>query len=149
MVLKILTIENPILRKRAKKIEKIDEDIKKLAENMLETMKFSNGVGLAAPQVGKNIRLVVVSYDEEDYIFINPEIIEKEGENVDIEGCLSIPSVEVPVKRAEKILLRYQNLKGRTLNMEFDGLLARIIQHEIDHLDGILIVDKIEENIKT
>lgn len=148
MILKILTVENPILRRKAKRIEKIDEEIKKLAEDMLETMKFSNGVGLAAPQVGRSIRLVVVSYDEKDYILINPEIIKREGESIDIEGCLSIPGVEIPVKRAEKILLRYQNLKGRILMMEVNGLLARIFQHEIDHLDGILIVDKIEEDVK-
>ncbi|MCS7202280.1 MAG: peptide deformylase [Dictyoglomus sp.] len=149
MVLKILTIENPILRKKAKKIERIDEEVKKLAEDMLETMKSYNGVGLAATQIGKNVRLIVVNYDEKDYIFINPEIIKKEGENIDIEGCLSIPGVEIPVKRADKILLKYQNLKGRELIMEATDLFARIIQHEIDHLDGILIIDKIEEDVKT
>ncbi|MEN2984790.1 MAG: peptide deformylase [Dictyoglomaceae bacterium] len=149
MVLKILTIENPILRKKAKKIERIDEEVKKLAEDMLETMKSYNGVGLAATQIGKNLRLIVVNYDEKDYIFINPEIIKKEGENIDIEGCLSIPGVEIPVKRADKILLKYQNLKGRELTMEATDLFARIIQHEIDHLDGILIIDKIEEDVKT
>lgn len=148
MILKIITIENPILRKKAKKIEKIDDEIKRLAEDMLETLKNSNGVGLAAPQLGKSIRLIVVSYGEKDYIFINPEIIKREGEDLDIEGCLSIPGIEIPVKRAEKILLRYQNLKGRPLMIEVSGILARIIQHEIDHLDGILIVDKIEEEVK-
>ncbi len=148
MVLKIITIENPILRKKAKKIEKIDDEIRKLTQDMLETVKNSNGVGLAAPQVGKSIRLIVVSYEGKDYIFINPEIIKKEGEDIDIEGCLSIPGIEVPVRRAEKILLRYNNLKGKTLSIEVSGILARIIQHEIDHLDGILIVDKIEEDIK-
>lgn len=148
MILKILTMEDPILRKKAKRIEKIDEEVKKLAEDMIETMKSANGVGLAAPQVGKSIRLIVVNYDEKDFVFINPEIIEEEGESIDIEGCLSIPGVEVPVKRAEKITLSFQNLKGRTQKIKAEGLLARILQHEIDHLNGVLIVDKIEEDVK-
>lgn len=148
MILKILTMENPILRKKAKRIAKIDENIKKLAEDMMETLKSADGVGLAAPQVGRSLRMIVVSYEEKDMVLINPEIIEKEGESVDIEGCLSVPGVEIPVKRAEKITLTFQNLRGRTQKIKAEGMWARIFQHEIDHLDGVLIVDKIEESVK-
>ncbi|MGB9856961.1 MAG: peptide deformylase [Dictyoglomaceae bacterium] len=148
MILKILFIGDPVLRKKAKRVEKINDEIKKLAEDMMETMKSADGVGLAAPQVGRSIRMIVVSYEEKDMVLINPEIIEKEGESIDIEGCLSVPGVEVPVKRAEKITLKFQNLKGKTQIIKAEGMWARIFQHEIDHLDGILIVDKIEESVK-
>lgn len=148
MVLKILLIGDPVLRKKAKRVEKIDDEIKKLAEDMMETMKSADGVGLAAPQVGRSIRMIVVSYEGKDMVLINPEIIEKEGESIDIEGCLSVPGVEVPVKRAEKITLKFQNLKGKTQIIKAEGMWARIFQHEIDHLDGILIVDKIEESVR-
>jgi peptide deformylase len=148
MILKILTGEHPILRKKAKKIEKIDDEIRTLADDMIETMKNAKGAGLAAPQVGKSIRLFVVNYDEKDFVFVNPEILKREGENIDIEGCLSLPGIEIPVKRAEKITLNFQDLRGKNYRMIAEGLFARIIQHEIDHLDGILIVDKIEEDIK-
>jgi len=148
MILKIYTIEHPVLRKKAKNVEKIDNNIKKLAEAMFETLKTVDGVGLAAPQVGKSLRMAVISYEDQDLVIINPEIIEKEGEWVDIEGCLSIPGVEIPVKRAQKITVRFQDLNGKTIVMKAEGMWARIFQHEIDHLDGILIVDKIEEDVK-
>lgn len=142
MILEIRKIGDPVLKLKAKKVEKIDDNVKKLINDMIETMKFSNGVGLAAPQVGVSLRIVVVDYDEKPMAFINPEIIEEEGENVDYEGCLSVPGIEVPVKRAEKVVFKAQDINGRVKKYRASGLFARIIQHEIDHLDGILIIDK-------
>lgn len=142
MILEIRKIGDPILKMKAKRVEKIDDNLKKLINDMIETMKFSNGVGLAAPQVGVNLRIIVVDYEEKPIAFINPEVLEEEGENVDYEGCLSVPGIEVPVKRAERLVLKAQDINGKTKKYKAKGLLARIIQHEIDHLDGILIIDK-------
>lgn len=142
MILEIRKIGDPILKLKAKKVEKIDDSIKKLINDMIETMKFSNGVGLAAPQVGISLRIIVVDYEEKPIAFINPEILEEEGENIDYEGCLSVPGIEVPVKRAEKIVFKAQDINGKVKRYKANGLLARIIQHEIDHLEGILIIDK-------
>ncbi len=150
MIMEIRKLGDPILKIKAKKVEKIDEKVKNLARDMIETMKFSNGVGLAAPQVGESLRIIVVDYEEDPIVFINPEILEMDGEVLDYEGCLSVPGVEVPIKRAERIVFKAQDLDGRTKKYKAKGLLARVIQHEIDHLEGILILDRaVEEPIPT
>ncbi|HOJ92202.1 MAG TPA: peptide deformylase [Dictyoglomaceae bacterium] len=149
MILEIRKIGDPILKKKAKNVEKIDEKIKKLIEDMFETMKFADGVGLAAPQVGESLRVIVIDFEENSLVLINPKIIEQEEENMDLEGCLSIPGIEVPVKRAEKIVFEAQDINGKLRKYKAKGLFARIIQHEMDHLDGVLIIDRIlEENVK-
>nr|WP_273333398.1 peptide deformylase [Dictyoglomus turgidum] len=140
--MEIRKIGDPILKIKAKKVEKIDEKVKNLVRDMIETMKFSNGVGLAAPQVGESLRIIVVDYEENPIAFINPEILEMDGEVLDYEGCLSVPGVEVPIKRAERIIFKAQDLQGRTKRYKAKGLLARVIQHEVDHLEGILILDR-------
>ncbi len=145
MILEIRKIGDPILKVRAKKVEKIDEKVKKLINDMIETMKFSNGVGLAAPQVGESLRIIVVDYEEKPMAFINPEILEREGESIEYEGCLSVPGIEVPVKRAQSIVFKAQDINGRVKKYRAKGLFSRVIQHEIDHLDGVLIVDKAVE----
>jgi peptide deformylase len=137
-----------VLKQEAKKVTRFDASIRKLANDMLDTMYDNNGVGLAAPQVGMSKRLMVIDVSGTDepnkpIVFINPQIIEKEGDLVGLEGCLSFPDVFFEVKRFNRIVVRYQNLQGKELKLEAEGdLLCRAVQHEIDHLDGELFVDK-------
>ena len=143
---------DPLLRKKAKPIEKEQEGLNEIIENMWETMYFSDGVGLAAPQVGKSIRLFVVdatSGAEEEpglkdfkKVFINPEIIETFGEEWEMnEGCLSLPEIREDVKRPEMVRIRYQDENFETHEEEYKGYAGRIIQHEYDHLEGVLFID--------
>ncbi len=137
-----------VLKQPTKKVTRFDASTRKLAQDMLDTMYENDGVGLAAPQVGISKRMMVIdTSDKEDarkpIVFINPTIVSKEGELVGLEGCLSFPGVYFEVKRANKIVVRYQNVAGKDMKMEAEGnLLCRAIQHEIDHLDGELFVDK-------
>lgn len=137
-----------VLKQKAKKISIFDSSTRKLAQDMLDTMYQNDGVGLAAPQVGISKRIMVIDVSGEDdpkkpIVFINPVIVNKEGELVGLEGCLSFPGVYFEVKRANKITVRYQNVQGRDQKLEAEGnLLCRAIQHEIDHLDGELFIDK-------
>ncbi len=146
--LRIIKYGNPILRMRAKKVEKIDPWIEKLVDDMILTMQVDGGIGLAAPQVAESIALLVVDHslifeDGKPTAYINPVILSAEGESVMEEGCLSIPEIRAEVKRPEKIVLRYQTLDGASHEDQFDGLLARVLQHEIDHLNGVLFIDRI------
>ncbi|MBI3952377.1 MAG: peptide deformylase [Candidatus Doudnabacteria bacterium] len=147
MTLKIVTVPDPILTKKAEPVKKIDRTILKLANDMIETCKKANGVGLAAPQIGKSIRLCIINLEHlglASFALINPKITKKSSKKIELEeGCLSIPGVYGIVKRPEKIKLRATNLQGEDNTLETDGLVARVIQHEIDHLDGILITSKI------
>jgi peptide deformylase len=137
-----------VLKQPTKKVTRFDASTRKLAQDMLDTMYENDGVGLAAPQVGVSKRMMVIdTSDKEDtrkpIVFINPVIVEKQGELVGLEGCLSFPGVFFEVKRANRIVVRYQNVAGKDMKMEAEGnLLCRAIQHEIDHLDGELFVDK-------
>lgn len=137
-----------VLRQKAKKIAHIDSSVRKLAQDMLDTMYANTGVGLAAPQVGVSKRMMVIDVADEDaphkpIVFINPEIVAKEGELVGSEGCLSFPGVYFEVKRFNKITVKFQNLSGKDVKLTAEGdLLCRAIQHEIDHLDGELFIDK-------
>ncbi|MDO5754717.1 MAG: peptide deformylase [Tissierellia bacterium] len=136
---------DPLLRKKSRKIEIIDERIKMLIEDMAETMKESEGVGIAAPQVGVLRRLFVIDLRDDKglRVFINPEIIEKnDDEEIDIEGCLSVPEQSGFVKRPTKIRLRYQDEDGQSHEIEASDYFARVIQHENDHLNGVLYIDK-------
>ena len=142
-MLKIITIPNPILRQKAIKIANVlDPKIQKLIPQMTEVM-LQEGVGLAAPQVGESIRLIVVKYKDGSIAMINPKILLKSitkewGE----EGCLSVPGKYGEVKRSKKLTVRYVDEKGKTKTLVANGMLARIIQHETDHLDGVLFIDK-------
>ncbi|MBX3076215.1 peptide deformylase [Candidatus Obscuribacterales bacterium] len=150
MKMKLRFYPDPVLKQKAKKITTFDQSVRKLAQDMLDTMYEEDGVGLAAPQVGvsKQIMVIDVNAGDEDetrkpIVFINPVIIEREGEMVGQEGCLSFPGVFFEVKRARRIVVRYQNLAGKDLKLEAaDNLLCRAIQHEIDHLTGELFIDK-------
>ena len=145
-LLKILIFPDPRLRTVAKAVEKVDDSLKKLTEDMLETMYEANGIGLAATQVDKHIRLVVMDLSEErndPRIFVNPEYEILEGyEMFEFEeGCLSIPGFNETIARPDKIKLIWQNLSGETMEDTPEGILTVCIQHEIDHLDGKLMVD--------
>lgn len=143
---KIRTDKDPILRKKSKMVTNFNDRLKILIEDMYETMDLAEGVGLAAPQVGILKRVIVIdNRDEEDgkrFYMVNPEIIEKEGEEVSVEGCLSVPGKHGTVKRAKDVKVKYNDLSGEEKIMEAEDFLARILQHEIDHLDGILYTDK-------
>jgi peptide deformylase len=137
-----------VLKQPTKKVTRFDASTRKLAQDMLDTMYENDGVGLAAPQVGVSKRMMVIDTSDKEetrkpIVFINPVIVEKQGELVGLEGCLSFPGVFFEVKRANRIVVRYQNVAGKDMKMEAEGnLLCRAIQHEIDHLDGELFVDK-------
>ncbi len=142
--LQIRKIGDPVLRTKAKKIDEITEKINDLIDNMFETMYAEDGIGLAAPQVGILKRIAVVDIQEDNKIvLINPEIIEEEGKAVMEEGCLSIPGETGDVIRAEKIKVKTLDRDGNEIEFKAEGLEARAIQHEIDHLDGILFLDKV------
>ena len=143
-LLKVREIGDPVLRSKAKEIDEVNKKTLTLIDNMFDTMYEEDGVGLAAPQVGILKRIAVVDIREGNKItLINPEIIEEEGKAIMEEGCLSIPGETGDVIRAEKIKVRTLNKEGKEIEFEAEGFEARAIQHEIDHLDGVLFVDKI------
>jgi len=142
----ILTFPNPILRKKTKKISTFDDSLQTLATDMIETMYDAPGVGLAAPQIGESIQLIVVNASQDDdgkesMIMINPEITEKEGNQVDEEGCLSVLDLTASVKRSKKITVSYQDITGEKQEISVEDRFAVVLQHEIDHLHGILFID--------
>lgn len=139
----IVQIGEPVLRKKSKKVEKIDEKIIQLLDDMADTMYEADGVGLAAPQVGILKRVVVIDVGDGIIELINPEIISTSGEQIDDEGCLSVVGESGKVKRPYVVKVRALDRKGRLFEMEGEELLARAFCHEIDHLEGILFVDKI------
>ncbi len=147
---KIKTFPDSVLRRKARPVKKIDSEIRTLVDDMIETMRAAPGVGLAAPQVGVSEQVVVVEFgDEEDetlpsqlYVLINPEILSKSEEMVEgIEGCLSLPGLAGEVTRSKSVTVRAKNQHGDKVKIRAEGWLARIFQHEIDHLDGVLYID--------
>ena len=145
-MLDIRKLGEEVLQIRAPQVEEIDEHIAELANTMRATMYEANGVGLAAPQVGESIQMAVLDItmgeDESEFmVLINPEILEHEGREIDIEGCLSIPGISVTVPRHTRLRLRAYDLDGKEIDQEIEGFKARVIQHEIDHLNGTLIID--------
>jgi peptide deformylase len=148
-ILKILPYPDPKLRKRSSPVEKINKEIEKLLDDMAETMYRAPGVGLAAPQVGVNLRVIVIDVsprqqDSPGLIeLINPVIISSEGGQVSEEGCLSIPGFASKVKRKTTAKVQGLNREGKLIEIEGNGLLARAFQHEIDHIDGILYIERL------
>ena len=140
----IVKKEDPILRKKAKEVLEVTPKITKLIQNMTSTMYKEKGIGLAAPQVGFSKRVIVVDIGDEHglYALVNPVIVEKKGSENGAEGCLSCPEEYGEVIRAKEIVVEGQNEKGEPVRIQAEGLLARAFQHEIDHLDGILFIDK-------
>ena len=144
----ILIHPNDKLKRVAQPIDVITDETVALLDNLYETMVANDGIGIAAPQVGKNKRIAVVEVDEGDkFELINTEIIEAKGESIDVEGCLSIPHVYGTVKRADEVTVRYYDREGEEIEVTAFGYLARAFQHEIDHLDGVLFVEKMIEQI--
>ena len=144
MILPITKLGEDILRQKAQPVAEVTDEIRTLIEDMYETMDAADGVGLAGPQVGKNMRLFVLMADDNvRRAFINPQIIKTSEELGDYdEGCLSLPKIYETIRRPVKVTVQALNEKGKPFTLEADGLLARIIQHEYDHLDGILFIDR-------
>ena len=145
-ILPIRKFPDPVLKQKATKIRNIDKSIHKLIEDMLETMYDAPGVGLAASQVGVPIRLIVIGNipDQEEIVLINPEVVKKKGERVVSEGCLSIPGYTGEVNRAETVTVKGIDPSGREVRIKGYELLAQALEHEIDHLDGVLYIDHLE-----
>lgn len=151
-VMKVYEYPHPILKKKAEKVEKVDDELRRLLDDMLETMYVEIGVGLAAPQVGISKRIVVIDAERDDegkkpgnpLYLINPEIVEKSSEKVcGEEGCLSVPEQRAEVERFAWVKVRYLDYNGEPCEMLADDFLAIVVQHELDHLDGILYIDRI------
>ncbi len=151
MILPINTYSDEVLRRKAKPLQGVDQQLEELTGSMFESMRNANGIGLAAPQVGVSLRLLVVDISQVDgysdvspLVVINPNIVAVKGFNSMEEGCLSIPEVTGEVVRPSSIQLKYRDSNFEQCTGEFDGLLARVLQHEIDHLDGTLFVDRMQ-----
>ncbi|MCD6599324.1 MAG: peptide deformylase [Dehalococcoidia bacterium] len=148
-VLKMRTLPDPVLRQKASKVSKIDGSIQKLIDDMIETMHADAGVGLAAPQIGVSLRVAVIEIPGEEVItLINPEIIKRQGERVLQEACLSVPGYQGEIKRAVTVKVKAQNRQGKEFRLKGEGLLAQALEHEIDHLDGVVYVDHIKDQSK-
>ncbi len=145
-IYKIVEMGDPVLREKAKEVPKITPNIIKLLDNMADTMYAADGVGLAAPQIGISKRVIVVDVGEGLIELINPQLVEKEGQETDVEGCLSIPGTSGDVPRYAKVVVCGLNRHGQQVEYKSEGgLLSRCFQHEIDHLEGVLFVDKAVE----
>jgi peptide deformylase len=151
MKMKIRTKEDKVLRQKNIKIKNpADKDIQSLISSMLETMRVENGVGLAAPQIGKNLRLCVIEEGGVTYVLINPKVTASSKKKVFMEeGCLSFPGEFFDISRPEEVKVRYIDEAGANKKVKANGLLGRALQHEIDHLDGILVIDRLKKSKKT
>ncbi len=167
MVLEIVKYGDPVLRQKGKRVDKVTEEIRQLAADMIQTMYAADGVGLAAQQVGRALQLTVVDASVTErpsemfingepqdltqwmpMVLVNPVISLPEGEQVGSEGCLSIPDVSAQIRRSAKISVKAENLEGKPFAFECAGLLARAVQHEVDHLNGILFIDRMDAATK-
>jgi peptide deformylase len=148
MVYPIVKFPDPILQRPAEAVTAFDDDLRKLVDDMFESMYVAHGIGLAAPQIGINKRITVIDLSfqktpEDKIALINPEVVTKEGKIYEEEGCLSLPDIREKVARAAKVKIRAQDLEGNWFERDADDLLARAFQHEIDHLDGVLFIFRI------
>jgi len=137
--------EDSVLRQKAKKVSRIDSSIQRLIDNMIETMKRANGVGLAAPQVGVPLQVIIVQMPGEELItIINPEITKRSGEQEVTEGCLSVPGYCGEIKRSAEVTVKGKDRQGKAIRIKATGLMAEALEHEIDHLNGVLYIDHVE-----
>ncbi len=137
--------DDPVLRQKAKKVSRIDGSIQRLIDDMIKTMRRANGVGLAAPQIGVPLRVIVVQMpSEEPVVLINPEIARRTGEQEVTEGCLSVPGYYGEIKRSAEVVVKGKNRNGKVIRIRAEGLMAEAMQHEIDHLNGTLYIDHVE-----
>lgn len=145
----ILEFGEPILESKAKRVRKFDDELKALADDMLETMRSASGVGLAAPQIGVPLRLTVIEIPEEEpLILVNPEVTEQRGQRQVTEGCLSYPGYRGDTVRSELVKVKACDLNGEKIRIKADGLLAQALEHEIDHLNGILYTNRLVDKDK-
>ena len=142
----IRVLPDPVLRQKAKKVSKIDESVRQLIDDMIETMRSASGVGLAATQIGVPLKIAVIEIPAEEVIvLVNPEIIKKEGERTIGEACLSVPGYQGEIKRSVRVKVKARDRQGRSIRIKGEELLAQALEHEIDHLSGILYIDRVEE----
>lgn len=144
-LLKVRIYPDPILKQKALPLEHFGPEEQKLFDNMIDTMYVEDGVGLAAPQVGISRRVLIASPNNkknEEIVIVNPQILESQGSELGMEGCLSFPDLQAEIRRAKKIRLRFQDRYGKTHEMEIKDFFARVVQHEMDHLEGILLLDR-------
>ncbi len=149
-VRQIYELTEDVLRQKAKKVSIIDKSIQKLIDDMIETMHQSKGVGLAAPQIGIPLRVVVLKMPEEEehIVLINPEVVKRSGEREIAEACLSVPGYSGEIKRAEKVTVKGLDRKGQKIRIKATGLMAQALEHELDHLNGTLYIDHLEDESK-
>jgi len=141
--------DDPVLRQKARKVPRIDSSIQQLIDDMVETMQQIHGVGLAAPQVGVSLRVVVLQMPgEEPMAIINPEIVKRAGEREVTEGCLSIPSYAGDIRRSVSVIVKGRDRQGKTIRIKATGLKAQVLEHELDHLNGVLYIDHVESRDK-
>lgn len=137
--------EDAVLRRKARKVSRVDASLQRIIEDMIDTMQQAKGLGLAAPQVGVPLKVIVVQMPEQEAIaLINPEIVERSGEQEVVEGCLSVPGYYGRLKRSATITVRGRDRQGKALKIRATGLMAEVFEHEIDHLNGILYVDYVD-----
>jgi len=142
-------LPDPVLRQKAKRVSVIDSSIQRLIDDMVETMQQANGVGLAAPQIGVSLRVVVVQMPgEEPIAIINPKMVKRAGEREVTEGCLSVPGYAGEIKRSLSVTVKGQDRQGKAIRLKGTGLMAEALEHELDHLNGILYVDHLESQDK-
>jgi peptide deformylase len=148
-VRRICCLPEPVLRQKAKKVPTIDHSLQRLIDDMVTTMQQANGVGLAAPQVGVSLRVAVLQMPEEEpFAIINPEIVKRSGDREVGEGCLSVPGYQGELKRSASVTVKGLNREGGKIRIKATGLMAQALEHEIDHLNGILYIDHIESEDK-
>ncbi len=145
MIRKIIRFPNPVLRKKSKAVKRVTPETVRLIDDMIETMHAAPGVGLAAPQVGESVRVIVADIGEGPIPLVNPRIVEKSGKQTFTEGCLCLPGVEAPVERASHVSVTGLDRSGKRTRVAAQGLLATVFQHEIDHLDGLVFIDRVED----
>jgi len=145
-ILPLIMMDNPVLHQKAKRVRRIDESIQKLIDDMIETMHHMGGAaGLAAPQVGVPLQVVVIEPPEEDVItLINPEVVKSLGERDVVEGCLSLPGYRGEIKRSESVAVKGRDRHGKEIRLAAEGLLAQALEHEIDHINGVVYIDHLE-----
>ncbi len=145
-VLSLAMINDPVLHQKAKRVRRIDDSIQKLIDDMIETMHHLGGAaGLAAPQVGVPLRVIVVEGPDEDAVaLINPELVKSSGEHEVTEGCLSLPGYRGAIRRAESVTVKGRDRHGKEIRLKADGLLAQALQHEVDHINGVVYIDHLE-----
>jgi peptide deformylase len=141
-ILRVEIVGSPVLRKKARAIRKADPSIARLLDDMVETMDQAPGVGLAAPQVGQSVRVIVAHVEEDLYRLVNPRVVKRDGAVEGLEGCLSLPSLQGVVVRPERVEVKALSERMRPMTIEAEGFIARVLCHEIDHLDGTLFIDR-------